>query len=201
MAAPILNNFAIEGDAARPSQRGDSHMLVYDEDTGIDYEFYQPRRRARTPTANGMRPVRSVWNMKTDSFRTIGWTSVDAAGLSVLAGLATPDEGLPTSLGGQGVITHALRFTLENDVILDQYIYPGSHRANSNTNATINPPMGARFRLKASVNISYMDPESKIVAKALKTYGLILADNGGNFFVSGAGLLRRCQQQRDHDLE
>src|SRR5262249_23603292 len=129
----------------------------------------------------------SVWDMKANTFRTLGWTSADAAGLSVLAGLARPDEGRPASEGGQGAITHALRFTLQNAVVLNQYIYPASHTANpGNTNTAVMPPMGARFRLKASVDISQMDPESRVVAQALKDYGLILADNGSNFFVTGA---------------
>ena len=84
-------------------------------------------------------------------------------------------------------MNHAIRFTLKNSVILDQFIYPASHVANpGNTNAAIQPPMGARFRLKASVDISNLSPESKIIAQAMKDYGLILADNGSNFFFSGA---------------
>jgi hypothetical protein len=124
--------------------------------------------------------------MKADTFRTIGWTSADAAGLSILAGLARPDEGLPTSEGGQGVINHAIRFTLQNSIILNQFIYPASHVANSGSNAAVQPPMGARFRLKAGVDISQLNPESRIIAQAMKDYGLIVADNGSNFFFSGA---------------
>src|SRR5207237_989805 len=129
----------------------------------------------------------AVWNMKTNTFRTLGNTSADAAGLSLLAGLTRPDEGLPTSEGGQGVINHAIRVTLENNIILDQYLYPASHVANpGNTNPSIQPPMGARLRLKANVDISTLDPESKVIAQAMKDYGLIVADNGSNFFFSGA---------------
>jgi hypothetical protein len=125
--------------------------------------------------------------MKTNSFRTLGWTSADAAGLPILPGLARPDEALPTSQGGQGIIRHALRLTLPNAVILNQYLYPGSHTANpGNTNRSIQPPMGARFRLKASVDISTLNPQSKIVAQALKDYGLIVADNGSAFYMTGA---------------
>jgi hypothetical protein len=97
-----------------------------------------------------------------------------------------PDEALPAGQGGQGVINHAIRFTLQNSIILDQFLYPASHIANSNTNAAIEPPMGARFRLKAGVDISQLNPESKVIAQAMKDYGLILADNGSNFFFSGA---------------
>ena len=125
--------------------------------------------------------------MKTNTFRTIGWTSADAAGLAILPGLVRPDEGLPTNQGGQGAITHAIRFTLQNAVILNQFIYPGSHVANpGNTNPAVQPPMGARFRLKPGVDISGLNPQSRIIAQAMKDYGLILADNGSNFFFSGA---------------
>ena len=125
--------------------------------------------------------------MKTNSFRPLGWTSADAAGLPILPGLARPDEALPTSQGGQGIIRHALRFTLPNAVILNQYLYPASHTANpGNTSRSIQPPMGARFRLKASVDISTLNPQSKVVAQALKDYGLIVADNGSAFYLTGA---------------
>src|SRR6185295_9962868 len=103
------------------------------------------------------------------------------------AGLVRPDEGLPVAQGGLGAIHHAIRFTLTNSVILNQYIYPASHIANpGNTSPSIQPPMGARFRLKASTDISALLPQSKIIAQAMKDYGLILADNGSNFFFSGA---------------
>jgi hypothetical protein len=122
-----------------------------------------------------------------NSFRPLGWTSGDAAGLSILAGLARPDEALPVSQGGQGMIQHALRFTLQNALILNEYIYPGSHIANAgNTNRSNQPPMGARFRLKANVDISGLYPQSRVVAQALKDYGLIVADNGSSFFMTGA---------------
>jgi hypothetical protein len=125
--------------------------------------------------------------MKTNTFRTLGWTSADAAGLSILAGLVRPDEALPVSEGGQGVINHAIRMTLTNSVILDQFIYPASHTANpGNTNPSIQPPMGARFRLKANVDISYLQPQSRIIAQAMKDYGMIVADNGSNFYFSGS---------------
>src|SRR5262249_44884994 len=104
-----------------------------------------------------------------------------------LPGLVRPDEALPASQGGQGVINHAIRFTLQNRLVLDQFLYPASHVANpGNTNAAVQPPMGARFRLKAGVDISGLNPESKVIAQAMKDYGLILADNGSNFFFSGS---------------
>src|SRR5439155_4270320 len=119
------------------------------------------------------------------TFRTVGWTSADAAGLSILAGLVRPDEGLPTSEGGQGVIDHAIRFTLQNSIILDQFLYPASHVANSGSNATVQLPMGARFRLKAGVDIAQLNPESRVIAQAMKDYAMNVAANSSNFFFSG----------------
>ncbi len=189
---PIPANAVIEGDmqdgpTVGLDNRGDSHLIVYDEDNNIVYELYAASR----PTENGddqwHADQESVWNLDANTFRTIGYTSADAAGLPILPGLARPDEALPVSQGGQGVITHALRMTLQNSVILDQFLYPASHVANpGNDNSTIEPPMGARFRLKASVDISQLDPEAKIIAQVLKDYGLIVADNGSNFFITGS---------------
>src|SRR5204862_2561524 len=94
---------------------------------------------------------------------------------------------LPVAQGGQGVINHAIRITLQNSIILDQFLYPASHVANpGNTNAAVQPPMGARFRLKAGVDLSTLNPQSRVVAQAMKDYGVIVADNGSNFFFSGA---------------
>ncbi len=190
--APIPTNAVIEGDMqAAPTvgvnNRGDSHLLVWDEDANVAYEFYRASRPSENSDGMWHADQESVWDMKTNAFRTLGWTSADAAGLPILPGLARPDEALPTSQGGQGLIPHALRFTLPNAVILNDYLYPGSHTANpGNTNVSIQPPMGARFRLKAGVDISTLNPQSRIVAQALKDFGLILADNGSAFFVSGA---------------
>jgi hypothetical protein len=127
--------------------------------------------------------------------------------LSVLAGLVRPDEALPTSQGGQGVINHAIRFTLQNSIVLNQYLYPASHVANpGNTDASIQPPMGARFRLKAGVDISQMNPQARIVAQAMKDYGMIVADNGSNFFFSGASYSVNATNQQtltwdDNDVQ
>ncbi len=94
---------------------------------------------------------------------------------------------MPVSQGGQGVIDHAIRMTLQNNLILDQFIYPASHVANpGNTDTAVQVPMGTRLRLKASVNISQLDPESQVIARAMQQYGLIVADNGSNFFATGA---------------
>jgi hypothetical protein len=191
-SAPIPSNAVLEGDMQNGptlgiDNRGDSHLIIYDVDNNIAYEFYRASRPGENSDGKWHADQETVWDMKTNNFRPLGWTSADAAGLAILPGLVRPDEGLPVGQGGQGVINHAIRFTLQNSIILNQFLYPASHNANSgNTNASVQPPMGARFRLKASVDISSLNPESQIIAQALKTYGMILADNGSNFFFSGA---------------
>jgi hypothetical protein len=186
---PIPSNAVLEGDNQNGplSNRGDSHLLVYDQDHNMLYELYAATRPSENTDNQWHADQESVWNLGLNNFRTIGFTSADAAGLPVLPGLTRPDEALPVSQGGQGVITHAIRMTLQNAVILNQFLYPASHAANpGNNDPNTQPPMGARFRLKASVDISQLDPQSRIVAQALKDYGLIVADNGSNFFISGA---------------
>jgi hypothetical protein len=185
-ANPVLEGDYQNGPKFGLAARGDSHLIVWDVDNNVAYEFYAASRPNENADGHWHALQESVWDMKTNTFRTIGWTSADAAGLSVLAGLVRPDEALPANLGGQGAITHAIRMTLQNAVLLNQFIYPASHIANSGSNAAIQPPMGARFRLKAGVDISQLNPEAKIVAQALKDYGMIVADNGSNFYLSGA---------------
>ena len=189
--APIPPAAVLEGDnqngpVVGVDNRGDSHLIVWDEDNNVVYEFYRASRPSENSDGQWHADQESVWDMKTDTFRTLGWTSADAAGLAILPGLVRPDEALPVSQGGQGVINHAIRITLQNNIILDQFLYPASHVANSGNNPAVQPPMGARLRLKASVDISTLDPESKIIAQAMKDYGVIVADNGSNFFASGA---------------
>src|SRR5262249_38396224 len=190
--APIPSGAVLEGDkqngpVAGLSHRGDSHLIVWDEDNNVAYEFYNASPPSENADGQWHAAQESVWDMKTNSFRTLGWTSADAAGLAILPGLVRPDEALPTSQGGQGVIDHAIRITLQNNIILNQFLYPASHIANSGNNAAVQPPMGARLRLKASVDISTLDPESKVIAQAMQTYGVSVADNGSNFFSSVAG--------------
>jgi len=109
--------------------------------------------------------------------RPYGWTSGDAAGLPIFPGLARFDEV------AAGAITHALRFTVPTS--RRAYVAPASHWASSNTSASA-PAMGMRVRLKANVNISGYPPQSRVVLQALRTYGMILADNGSRWFMSGA---------------
>jgi hypothetical protein len=208
---PLPASAVIEGDFQNGpnvgvDNRGDSHLIIFDVDNNVAYEFYRASRPSENTDGHWHADQESVWDMKTNTFRTIGWTSADAAGLSLLAGLARPDEGLPTSQGGQGVINHAIRVTLQNSIILDQFIYPASHVANSGSNEAVQPPMGARFRLKAGVDISQLNPQSRVIAQAMKDYGLIVADNGSNFFFSGASYAVDANNQQtltwnDNDIQ
>jgi hypothetical protein len=200
---PIPANAVIEGDYqsgpnlngpgyANSSERGDSHLIIWDEDNNIAYELYGASRPSDITNTSGQWTAiqETVWNMNTDTFRTLGYTSADAAGLSILAGLVRPDEGLPTSDGGQGAIDHALRFTLPSGDINPQYIYPASHEINVSSQATDKLPMGARLRLEDNPTvdalIAKMGPEAQIIATAMQQYGLILADDGSPMFVTGA---------------
>ena len=200
-AVPMPANPVIEGDYQNgpnlngagygSGQRGDSHLIIWDEDNNIAYEFYLASRPTDKTNTSGKWEAaqETVWNMNTDTFRTLGYTSADAAGLSVLAGLVRPDEGLPVSQGGQGAIDHAIRFTLPSGDINPQYVYPASHEVNVSSQASDKLPMGARLRLAntPAVNalIAQMGPESQAIATAMQQYGLILADDGSAMYVTG----------------
>src|SRR5579859_5203213 len=188
IAVPIPANAVIEGDyqngpnpnggGYNANQRGDSHLIVWDEDNNIGYELYgatRPSDSTLFPNPSGVElshtdgkwhaAQESVWNFSTNSFRLLGETSADAAGLSILAGLVRPDEALTVAQGGQGVINHALRMTLPSGDINPQYIYPASHMVSTSQGAN-NLPLGSRLRLKntSAVNalISTMGPQSQI---------------------------------------
>jgi hypothetical protein len=190
------------GGGYDPNQRGDSHLIVWDDDNNLSYELYGVTRPGDTtlfpntanvelPHTDGMwhAAQETVWDMKTDSFRTLGETSADAAGLSILAGLARPDEGLPVAQGGQGVINHALRVTLPSGDINPQYIYPASHMVPT-TQSPDQLPLGSRLRLANTPAIdsliNTMPAESQTLARAMQQYGLIVADVGNAMYVSGA---------------
>jgi len=212
VGVPIPANAVIEGDyqngpnpnggGYNTGQRGDSHLIVWDEDNNIGFELYGVTRPSDTtlfPNTSGVElphtdgkwhaAQETVWNFNANSFRTLGETSADAAGLSILAGLARPDEGLTVAQGGQGAINHALRMTLPAGDINPQYVFPGSHIVSTSQGAT-NLPFGGRLRLKntPAVNalISTMGPQSQSLARAMQQYGLILADVGSAMYVTGA---------------
>lgn len=218
VTVPIPANAVIEGDTpsgpASSTARGDSHLLVYDKDANVAYELYQAVRPSETvfpyggthPTGNWGAYQISVWDMTKNSFRQVGKTSADAAGLSILAGLARPDEANPASKGGQGAITHAIRMTVSQTK--DAFVYPASHEASSRTDADL-PRMGERFRLKSSFVIpTTWSAEAKAIATAMKEYGMIVADNGSDMFFTGMpstdwnmAAVRQVQSMRATDFE
>jgi hypothetical protein len=119
----------------------------------------------------------AVWDLSSNALRPEGWTSADAAGLPILPGLARYDEVTA------GEIRHALRFTV--GTTQRGYIHPATHQAGATDDASY-PPMGLRLRLKASYNISGFTGESRVILEALKKYGMIVADNGTSWYISGA---------------
>jgi hypothetical protein len=167
---PIPRNVKIEGGR---SSRGDRHAIVVDRDTCRLYELY-----ALYPRARGWRAGSgAIWSLRSNHLRPAGWTSADAAGLPILPGLARYDEVR------RGVIDHALRFTVSRT--RRAYVYPARHYASSLTDPDL-PPMGMRVRLKASFDVRGFPRQARIVLVALKRYGMLVADNGANWYVGGA---------------
>jgi hypothetical protein len=168
---PIPHNAPIEGGSG---SSGDRHVLVIDRDRWILYELF-----AAYPLGNSWQAGSgAVFDLGSNALRPAGWTSADAAGLPIFPGLVRYDEVVE-----QAEIRHALRFTAQRT--RRGYVVPARHFASSDTSST-RPPMGMRVRLKAAVDISGYPASAQVVLTALKTYGMILADNGGNWFVSGA---------------
>jgi hypothetical protein len=157
---------------ARIEAGSDHHVLVASANCHL-YEMYAASRSGSGwIVASG-----AVFNLNSDALRPNGWTSADAAGLPILPGLVRPDEI------AAGHIDHALRFTI--DVTQRGYIHPATHQAGSTTSPNV-APMGARFRLKASFNLSNYHGAALIILQCLKKYGMFVADNGSNWFISGA---------------
>jgi hypothetical protein len=152
---------------------GDHHVLVAQQETCKLYELFNARRSGSGWAASSG----AVFDLRSNALRPAGWTSADAAGLPILPGLVRRDEITA------GAIKHALRFTASRTQ--RGYVDPARHFASSDTDAKL-PPMGLRLRLKKSYDISRFTGPAKIILVALKTYGMILADNGSSFFVSGA---------------
>ena len=169
---PLPGNVPIEGGA---NSSGDRHVIVVDRDTCRDYELF-----AAYPHNGGKRwsaGSGAIFNLRSDHLRPAGFTSADAAGLPILPGLALYDEV------AHGAIDHALRFTAP--CTAKKYVYPARHEESTCSGASL-PPMGLRVRLKRGVNISGLPYQARVVAQALKRYGMILADNGSPWYVSGA---------------
>jgi len=170
---PIPANVPIEGQPRRPND-GDRHALIVDRDTCRLYELYALQRTATGWSAGSG----AIFDLRSTRLRPAGWTSADAAGLPILPGLVRWDGDAST-----GVIRHALRFTAART--RRAYVYPARHYASASNDPSL-PPMGLRVRLKASVDISKLPPQARMVAQAMKTFGMILADNGSSWYVSGA---------------
>lgn len=168
---PIPPDAPIEGGSCAT---GDRHVLVVQEETCLLYELYDasPQPDGSWQAFSGAR-----FDLTSNALRPEAWTSADAAGLPILPGLVRYEEI------AAGVIPHALRFTAE--LTQEAYVWPARHQAGATTDPDV-PPMGQRFRLKADVDLSGFSPTNQIILQALKTYGMLLADNGSNWFLSGA---------------
>jgi hypothetical protein len=153
---------------ARVEGGGDRHVLVIQKRACKLYELFGAQRDGNGwDAASG-----AVFNLRSNRLRPAGWTSTDAAGLPIFPGLARP-----------GPIHHALRFTVRQT--RRAYVFPARHFASSDTSPEL-PPMGLRFRLKASFDVSGFHGQALRILRALKTYGMIVADNGSNWYISGA---------------
>jgi hypothetical protein len=166
---PIPLTAPIEGGS---SSDGDRHVLVINTETCMLYEMYRA-----FPTQNGWNADSgAVFDLKSNNLRPAGWTSSDAAGLPIFPGLVKYDEV------AKGMVNHAIRFTTRNTQ--RAYIFPARHFASNSTDPHL-PPMGLRVRLKSNYTIDNLPPQAKIIATAMKKYGLLLADNGGDWFFQG----------------
>ncbi len=167
---PIPRSVHIEGG---PHATGDRHAILVDKHACRLYELYDLHHTSKGWTAGSG----AVWSLRSNHLRRAGWTSADAAGLPMFPGLARWDEV------SRGTIDHALRFTAPET--RRAYVYPARHYASSSNDPAL-PPMGLRVRLKATVNVSSFPRQARIVLRALQRYGMILADNGSPWYVSGA---------------
>jgi hypothetical protein len=166
---PLSSATKIEGGAGAD---GDRHAIVVDAATCTLFETWNTQHlRTGWHAGSG-----AVWALTSDALRPSGWTSSDAAGLPILPGLLRYDEV------AAGHVDHAIRFT--TNVTDRTFVWPARHQAGSVNNRAY-PPMGARFRLKASFSISSYSKQAQVVLRAMKTYGLVLADNGSPWFFQG----------------
>lgn len=170
---PIPPNAPIEGG---PKGTGDRHVIVIDRDNWKLYELFDAhpmKEDASWRAGSG-----AVFDLSSNALRPAGWTSADAAGLPVFPGLVRYDE-----VHELKAITHALRFTAART--RRGYVHPARHFASDNPDPNL-PPMGMRVRLKASFDVAKFSPAMQVILRALKKYGMFLADNGSDWFLSGA---------------
>lgn len=168
---PVPTDAPIEGG---PQADGDRHVLLLDQDNCQLYELY-----ASYPQADGSWTAGSgaIFDLKSHTLRPAGWTSADAAGLPILPGLVRYGEV------ASGEIRHAIRFTAPQTQ--RAYVWPARHYASSLTAAQY-PPMGQRFRLRADFPLTDFAPAMQVILRAMQKYGIILADNGSAWYISGA---------------
>jgi len=168
---PIPSNAPIEGGS---NSDGDRHVLIIDKDNFILYELYRAFYTSKGWTADSG----AIFDLNSNDLRPAGWTSADAAGLPIFPGLVRYEEVV-----GQGEIRHAIRFTCQHT--RRAYVSPARHYASSNTSSDL-PPMGMRVRLKSDFDISGYSTNLQVILRAMKKYGMFLADNGSNWYISGA---------------
>ena len=168
---PIPPNPPIEG-GGKPD--GDRHLLMIDRDNWRLYELFALRNEGGLWKAGSG----AIFDLNSNALRPLTWTSADAAGLPIFPGLVRYDEAVT-----RHEIAHALRFTVRKS--RRAFVFPARHWASHNLDPKL-PPMGMRVRLKASVDLSRYPPTAQTILKALKKYGMILADNGNDWFLSGA---------------
>ena len=166
-AVPL--NAPIEGGSG---SSGDRHAIAVDTDHCVLYELYS----AYPQTSSWQAGSGAIFDLNSNALRPAGWTSADAAGFAIMPGLVRYDEV------ASGEIRHALRFTVPST--LRTYVWPARHYASSLTDPKY-PPMGQRFRLKAGFDISPFPADVQVILKALKKYGMMIADNGSAWFISG----------------
>jgi len=168
---PIPPDAPIEGGPTTDS--GDRHVLVLEKDNCLLYELFAATKQPDNSWEAGSG---AIFDLTSHNLRPDGWTSADAAGLPILPGLIRYDEV------AAGEINHAIRFTAPQTQ--RAYVWPARHFASSQT-GTNYPPMGLRLRLKANFDLSDYPTEMQVILQAMKTYGLILADNGSAWYISG----------------
>jgi hypothetical protein len=168
---PIPPDAPIEGGA---NSSGDRHILVIDRDNAKLYELF-----AAYPQGSGWHAGSgAIFDLNSNALRPAGWTSADAAGLPIFPGLVRYEEVVE-----QGAIRHALRFTVSRT--RRAYVSPATHYASSNTDPNL-PPMGMRVRLKAGFDVTPFPAHVQVILNAMKRYGMFVADNGSNWYVTGA---------------
>jgi len=169
---PIPPDALIEGG---PDSDGDRHVLVVDTDNRVVYEMFDahPREDGGWDAGSG-----AVFDLTSNALRPAGWTSADAAGLPIFPGLVRYDEVVE-----RGEILHALRFTVRRTQ--RAYIPPATHFASDSTNPD-HPPMGLRVRLRADFDVSAFSPHVQVILRAMQRYGMFVADNGSDWYITGA---------------